>query len=118
MVFYEYAIEIIEGLLRKTRQDQVKWLASETASDTFFVRFPKSRVEIDFCSPSASADFDLVTYYNKYNVEVKTLRVEEEEGGWQTLQELFDEVSRVMLEWDKVLKELKHAVQVPGLIGS
>jgi hypothetical protein len=120
----EKARKILEGLLEKTRANQVNWrlptmLESDNWQDatSFILRLPESSVFVEFKSPPADPDRYVVEFYNKNDIIVKKLIIEEGHPSWELAQSLYGEAGRVAVGWDQVLVDIEKAVGSPGLIG-
>jgi hypothetical protein len=123
----EKAIEILKGLLEKSRANQVAWeikspisghLGSIDEIDSFRIVLPESSVMIRFFSPDIEPDCFMVWFNNKNDVMVKRLEIDENHSAWGLAQELFDEAGRVTVGWDQVLNDLQKAVQSKERIGT
>jgi hypothetical protein len=120
----EKARKILEGLLEKTRANQVNWrlptmLESDDWQDatSFILRLPESSVFVEFKSPLVDPDRYVIEFYNKNDVIVKKLIIEEGDPSWELAQSLYGEAGRVAVGWDQVLVDIEKAVGSPGQIG-
>jgi len=116
--------EILERLLQKSRANQVNWrlptmLESDDWRDatSFMLRLPESSVFVEFESPPVDPDRFVVEFYNKDDVIVKRLVIEEGDPSWTLAQSLYGEAGRVAVGWDQVLVDIEKAVGSPGEIG-
>jgi hypothetical protein len=120
----EQALKILDRLLEKTRAGQVNWrLPTMLESDgwrdatSFVLRLPESSVFVEFESPSSDSDRYVVEFYNKNDVLVKKLTIEEGHPSRGLVQALYSEAGRVAVGWDAVLVDIEKAVGSPGRIG-
>jgi hypothetical protein len=120
----EKALRILDRLLEKTRADQVNWrpptmLESDDWRDatSFVLRLPESSVFVEFESPPAESDRFVIEFYNKNDIIVKKLIIDEDHPSWGLAQSLYGEAGRVAVGWDQVLVDIEKAVGSPGQIG-
>lgn len=116
---------VLQTLLERSRKDEVNWRASENRydSDVFSVELPQSMITIQRIQPTADPDYYRVAISNTQGREVFSMSASEdaqnpEEGeSLVLLRDLYDDAMRCVTGWDKVLDDLRTAVESDRPVG-
>jgi hypothetical protein len=121
-------LAIVQGLLEKTSKDRVGWqqkkksvtvtpqgVLAECAGDIFQLFLPESVIEIQHVSPRAEPDFITFELRRKSDGQAVAQRqVYDGDVGWDQLFDLYALVSRQVLGWDNVLKDVQSFLNKSG----
>ncbi len=116
---------ILSILLQRSRKDEVNWQSPSDSfgHDAFEVKLPQSVVSIQRVQPTAEADYYRVAILNNQGQLVFSASASEEpqspeEADWlEILRDLYEDASRSVTGWDKVLDDLRSAVQGERPVG-
>jgi len=142
MIPDEKYVEIAKGLLQKTRKKEAQWkpvaktpmelaqllgkaaagmsgaaalgLSGAVSSPTKFVLpLRNAVVQLDFASPKTQPDKVSLQLLDGDNRLAGSWEVEEGEIDWDLAIELYQEVSKQVNKWDKVLEEVEAFIGKP-----
>jgi hypothetical protein len=99
--------EIVEGLLRKTRQKKANWVESKDSPTSFLLKLPKSRIEIRRDSRPTVPDMIYLSIFDEGNRKVCSWDAQEGETRWEPLEELYNEIVQNDTDWDKVWEDIE-----------
>jgi hypothetical protein len=104
--------EIVKGLLERSRHGKVNWIeSSDDFVESFFkLDLPKSSIQLLFSQPQTEPDFYRLNFMNENGKVVGSWIVSEGDKGWELMEELYNEVSKQVTGWDKVLEDVKRFV--------
>jgi hypothetical protein len=123
-------LEVIQGLLEKTKDGKVQWKEEAGKRDSYFFRVKGSAIRLTLVSPTAEADYIAVEFIKvpepdhftpplpalfpppsesleKGGKVVASWKIQDDEIEWQFVHELFEEARRTALGFDKVLKDFE-----------
>lgn len=109
--------DILKRLLERSKADEVRWLACDDQGRGFAVQFPHSRLSISLNSPPTEPDFYDITFWNENGQEASRLVIEEGDELWPLALEAFNEASRYVTGWDKVLNDVEAAINSKQPVG-
>ena len=113
--------QLIRKLLEKTQAGEVNWVPHESDDFGCELLLPATTVELTFSSPAT--DFDRVRVVLNENdkshgpVPVAEEVVAEGEPDWELYHGLYQEATKRVFHWDRVIGELESAVNKAGKIG-
>lgn len=134
MIPNEKYVRIVKGLLDKTKRKEVPWkplieqLPSSvsrllnranlgfdipTETTVFKLSLPNSNVLLAFDSPATDPDAVGLYFLDKQERVAGGWRAEEGDENWSLAFELFDEVSKQVNKWDKVLDDVEQFIGKP-----
>jgi hypothetical protein len=110
--------EIIRGLLEKTRQGKANWKEVPNARNTFRLQLSKSAILLTMESPTADPDYPSLQLLNEEGTRVGCWPPAEQDPnedhpGMDILMELYEEVTKRVTKWDKVLGEIEAFLSRP-----
>jgi len=119
MISQEKLRQLVERLLTKSRANQVNWRPENGFGKTtsFVLELPRSRVVVEYVSPTTQADLIRVRVANKDGNAVAEWSADEDAADWPLAQSLFTEANRVVLHGDEILKEVETAIESMDVIG-
>ena len=127
--------DIAKLLLSKTKDRQANWLPRDQDGTAFTLKLDDAALTLSYVEPGAEADY-IVLELNRLNPDIRRATVasfrayvddpnlsnahDEPEDIQDSLllTDLWREVSRVALKWDKVLDDVNSALLRPGVVGS
>ena len=99
--------EIVEGLLRKTRQKKASWVETKGNPTSFMLKLPKSRIEIRRDSRPTVPGMIHLSIFNEEGKKVYSWTAQEGETRWEPLDGLYNEIVQNDTEWDKVWEDIE-----------
>ena len=117
-------LTIVGGLLEKTSKERVPWQEEKRTGGIrqdgkevppgkiFQLRLPESVIELEHVRPPAEPDY--ITFALRRASDGQTVggrRVYEGDFAWDQLFDLYALVSRQVMGWDGVLKDVKNFLE-------
>jgi hypothetical protein len=117
-------LAIVQGLLDKTSKERLGWQQKKSVVTTpegklsklpgavFRLQLPASVIELEYASPRAENDYIVFTLLRGSDQQsVAQRQVFEGDLGWNQLFDLYALVSRQVLGWDSVMKDVQSFLQ-------
>src|SRR5947209_1192350 len=104
------APEIIQGLLRKTRQGRVEWRQVKNSVCQFSVKLPHSAIFLNYETPQAAPDYVELRLCRPDNTPAAVWLINEGDELWPPAFELFMQVQKGVTGWDKVLEDVENLI--------
>ena len=114
-------LSIVRGLMEKTSRERVGWQEKKSVTITpqgtlarppFQLRLPQSVIELEHVRPPAEPDYITFTLLRGSDGQaVGQRQVYEGDVGWDELFDLYALVSRQVMGWDSVLKDVKSFLE-------
>lgn len=108
--------DIMEKLLKQSRQDKVRWNRLDRGT-TYGVSFPESSLTLTYRSPETESDFYQISLLNKEKQFVDAIAIAEPDPLWDLAFDLYDEASRCVTGWDKIVADVVKALDSGERIG-
>lgn len=116
----ELYTNVIDGLLTKSRKNEVVWNAT-TDSNTFVVYFNSFSLSIrknsDNNFNNSHEEWVTVELINNNGEKIDSFFVEEGDDNWQVINELFALSRRSALSIDTAIKEMLNEINKKEIIG-
>jgi hypothetical protein len=103
-------VEIAKGLLEKTKQGKVEWRNFSSQPNAFRLQSPQLSFFLNHVSPATEVDYVELQLMGPKGESVGSWKVLEGDPDWGLASELYSEVSRNVLGWDKVLSEVEKFI--------
>ena len=102
--------EIAKGLFEKSKQGKVEWKKDASPNDAFRFQSPQFSFFLNYVRPRVERDYIELVLQGPRGEEVGKWRVFEDDENGQLASELYSEVSRKVIGWDKVLQEVEKFI--------
>jgi hypothetical protein len=119
--------KIAEGLLAKSRANEVVWRSAPFSDPQkpslsvfrpeYILALPGSQVRLNYYSNSTLPDSAVMRVSNTKGEEVGRWTIGEGEEDWEVLSNLYGEADRSVVGWGTIVDDILRAVDREGSIG-
>ncbi|TWT61941.1 hypothetical protein [Rubinisphaera italica] len=117
MITNDQFIKMLELLLKKSRENQVRWQKFESIKEEYGVRFRDgSFFQLTFTSPDSSPDYIQAQLISN-GTTVMSCIVDDSEPNYELLSQLRDEAYRSVTKWDSALENIMSELADNEVVG-